>query len=218
MDRPPVLDIPVFDVAAGERVFIRGASGSGKTTLLNLLAGVSVAERGTVSVLDTDLAGLSASRRDRFRADHAGFIFQMFNLVPYLSLVENVVLPCHFSARRRARAGDMEETARRLLERMGLDPAAAAGRPVAELSVGQQQRVAAARALIGAPELLIADEPTSALDADTRGRFLDLLFAEARAAGTTIVFVSHDAVLADMFDRTVEFARINRAAEEGDTP
>ncbi|MBM3566997.1 MAG: ABC transporter ATP-binding protein [Alphaproteobacteria bacterium] len=212
---PLVLDIPAFDVAKGERVFVKGPSGSGKTTLLNLLGGVVAPESGTLSIRGQDLGALSGADRDSFRADHVGFVFQMFNLIPYLSLIENVVLPCRFSPERRRRIAARGKTpgaeARRILAHLELDPDALAGRPVAELSVGQQQRVAAARALIGAPELVIADEPTSALDADTRRSFLDLLFREVADADATLIFVSHDGGLAQAFDRTVALADLNRA-------
>ncbi len=212
---PLVLDISRLEVAAGERVFIKGPSGSGKTTLLNLLGGVAVPEAGGISIMDTDIVALGGARRDAFRADHIGFIFQMFNLVPYLSLVDNVTLPCRFSAARRRRvlerAGTLEAEARRLLGQMGLDVDALASRSVAQLSMGQQQRVAAARSLIGAPELIIADEPTSSIDAEVRRAFLDLLFGEVMQAGTTLLFVSHDPSLEAAFDRTLALAEINRA-------
>ena len=207
---PDILDIPEFRVARGQKVFLRGPSGSGKTTLLNLLGGVAVPQQGRVCVMGTDLAGLSGPGRDAFRAAHIGFVFQLFNLVPYLGLVENVTLPCRFSAARRTRAGDPAAEARRLLAHMRLDVGALARHPVSRLSVGQQQRVAAARALIGAPEVVIADEPTSSIDADARDAFLDLLFAEVGRTGATLLFVSHEAALARRFDRTVELADINR--------
>lgn len=213
--KTPVLDIPEFSVGTGERLFVSGPSGSGKTTLLNLLGGVMVPDGGAVSVLGTRLDKLSSAQRDSFRADHVGVIFQLFNLVPYLSLVENVLLPCRFSARRSARAtardGDPVSAARRLLARMGLPDALLTGRSVTDLSVGQQQRVAAARAIIGAPELLIADEPTSALDDDARQSFLDLLFETAATESQTLILVSHDRRMEAMFDRHVSLARLNRA-------
>jgi putative ABC transport system ATP-binding protein len=208
----PVLDIEALAVARGERVFVRGPSGSGKSTLLSLLAGVVVAQAGTVRVLGKDLRALSGAERDRFRADHIGFIFQMFNLIPYLSVVENVCLPCGFSARRAERAGaSMAAEAVRLLEHLDMGSSDVIGRQVTELSVGQQQRVAAARALIGRPELVIADEPTSSLDADRRTAFIDLLFRECAREDATLIFVSHDAALAPLFDRSIELAEINRA-------
>lgn len=210
----PVIDIPRFTVDPGERVFLQGPSGSGKTTLLNLLGGVAVPETGRVKILGTDINGLNGPRRDRFRADNIGFIFQMFNLIPYLSLVDNVLLPCRFSAARRRsgsqRSGRPENEAVRLLRHMDLNVAALSGRPVTQLSAGQQQRVAAARALIGAPQLVIADEPTSALDAEARHAFLDLLFREVEAADAALLFVSHDASLGMRFDRTIALSDINR--------
>ena len=215
-----LLRIDELSVHKGERLFLRGPSGSGKSTLLALLAGVLVPDQGKVLLLGRDLAGLSSARRDRLRADHVGFIFQMFNLIPYLDVLENVALPCGFSARRRARAiargSTVASEAKRLLAALDMDEPDLLSRPVTQLSVGQQQRVAAARALIGAPELVIADEPTSALDADRRDAFVQLLFRESRQAGSALVFVSHDAGLAPMFDRTVELSDINRVCAEGE--
>jgi putative ABC transport system ATP-binding protein len=207
------LDIPRFAVAAGERVFLHGPSGGGKSTLLGLLGGVAVPERGRVELIGQDIARLPGRARDRFRADHIGFIFQQFNLLPWLSALDNVLLPCTFSAQRHRRAGDARAEATRLLTELDLAPTLWA-QPAAELSVGQQQRVAAARALIGRPEILIADEPTSALDAPRQQAFIDLLLKEAAAAGAALLFVSHDARLAAHFDRTVALADINRAAVE----
>jgi putative ABC transport system ATP-binding protein len=212
---PLAIDIEHLALARGERLFLRGPSGSGKSTLLSLLAGVVIPSAGTVRVLDRDLGTLGAAQRDRFRADHIGFIFQMFNLIPYLSVVENVCLPCGFSRRRRARAqrdaNSVQQEAVRLLQHLDMGEPDVLRRPVTELSVGQQQRVAAARALIGAPELVIADEPTSALDADRRMAFLDLLFRECARERSALIFVSHDPALAARFDRAVQFDEINRA-------
>ena len=202
-------------VSRGERVFIEGASGSGKSTLLCLLAGVVTPQQGEIWVLGQRIDRLGGARRDRFRSDHIGFIFQLFNLIPYLSVLENVTLPCRFSPMRRAAAlnngSSLEAAALRLLSHLDLDQGLMA-RPVTELSVGQQQRVAAARALMGRPEILIADEPTSSLDADRRAAFLELLFRECEAAGTTLVFVSHDVTLERFFDRTIALTEINRVA------
>lgn len=213
---PAIIDIAELRVARGERLFLRGPSGSGKSTLLSLLGGIVTPAKGSVRVLGQDLGTRSGAARDRFRADHIGFIFQMFNLVPYLSVVENVCLGCAFSARRRARAqrsgGSMADEALRLLAHLDMaDPGLLRG-TVTELSVGQQQRVAAARALIGAPELVVADEPTSALDADRRAGFLRLLFDECNRESSTLIFVSHDASLGAQFDRTVDLPVINRGA------
>lgn len=210
-----VLDIGSLRVARGERVFVRGPSGSGKTTLLSLIGGIVQPDAGTVAVDGVELGSLSRGMRDGFRADRIGFVFQMFNLLPFLGLVDNVLLPCRFSTRRRERAvaagGSLPDEARRLLAALRLDVPALERRSVAELSVGQQQRVAVARALIGSPPLVVADEPTSALDADARHDFLELLFAEIDAAGATLLFVSHDRGIERPFDRTIDLTTLNRA-------
>ena len=214
-----VLNIPFMTIERGQHVFIAGPSGSGKSTLLGLLAGVSIPQTGQIDVLGHQLEKMSGSARDRFRADHMGVIFQMFNLVPYLSVVENVTLPCRFSRRRAARTADgvrPEVEAVRLLSRLGIsDPLLQ--RPVTDLSVGQQQRVAAARALIGAPEVIIADEPTSSLDAGHRRSFIRLLFEECDKAKATLVFVSHDTALEPLFHRTIQLNAINQAASTEST-
>ncbi|MGC4028478.1 MAG: ABC transporter ATP-binding protein [Steroidobacteraceae bacterium] len=206
---PPLLGIGQLAIGQGERVFLRGPSGSGKSTLLGLIGGVLVPARGSVRLLGTDIASLGASDRDRFRGEHLGFIFQMFNLIPYLDVLQNVLLPTEFSRARRDRVGaDQAGEARRLLQALGLT-GDMLGRKVTQLSIGQQQRVAAARALLGRPEILIADEPTSALDTDTRAGFLELLLNQCRQLGTTLLFVSHDTSLQVHFDRTLAMADIN---------
>jgi putative ABC transport system ATP-binding protein len=211
------LDILLFEVHAGERVFLHGPSGSGKSTLLGLLGGVLIPERGSLHLLGKELTQLRPAARDRFRADHIGFLFQLFNLIPYLSVVDNVLLPCRFSARRLARATAAGNTpageAQRLLTQLDLDPALHR-RQVTRLSVGQQQRVAAARALIGQPEIVIADEPTSALDAERQGAFLELLRDECERNGSTLLFVSHDRRLAAGFDRELSLTTLG--ATSGD--
>ena len=212
--KPPLLDVPSLRILRGERVFLRGPSGSGKSTLLGLVGGVLVPQRGSVRLLGTDLATLSPGARDRFRGEHLGFIFQMFNLIPYLGVLENVLLPAQFSPARAARVpgGDLAAEGRRLLAALGLGSPDLLGRPVTELSIGQQQRVAAARALLGGPEILVADEPTSALDHAARGQFLQLLMDECRAQGATLLFVSHDTSLGPLFDRVLSLAELDRKA------
>jgi putative ABC transport system ATP-binding protein len=162
------------------------------------------------------LGALAGTARDRFRADHIGVIFQMFNLIPYLSVTENVCLPCAFSSRRRERCEQsgtsVREVAGRLLDHLDMGGDEMSRRQVTELSVGQQQRVAAARSLMGAPELVLADEPTSSLDADRRAAFLELLFRECARERATLIFVTHDVTLAPLFDRAVEFAELNHVA------
>lgn len=205
------LSIPNFQVDRGERVFLQGASGSGKSTLLSLLGGVLVPQQGRLQVLDTDLTRMTSSERDRFRVDHVGLLFQQFNLVPYLSVRENVILPCRFSQRRRGRAlesaDSLELSADRLLGQLGLDQTYAQQR-VTSLSVGQQQRVAAARSLMGHPELIIADEPTSALDADRQSEFLDVLLGRCNEEGVTLIFVSHDQRLEHHFNRSINLSEL----------
>jgi len=212
--QPPCLDVARFSIGAGETVFLHGPSGSGKTTLLSLLAGILLAQAGAVAVAGHDLGTLAARRRDGFRADHIGILFQQFNLVPYLSALENVLLPCRFSARRTRQATAAGLTPRqeaaRLLGRLGIGQLLHT-RPAAALSVGEQQRVAAARALIGQPTLLIADEPTSALDEDNAHAFLDLLLSEC-GDSCALLLVSHDLRLAPRFDRSVAMADLNRVA------
>ncbi|MDE0420455.1 MAG: ABC transporter ATP-binding protein [Gammaproteobacteria bacterium] len=215
----PVVDIAQLEVARGERLFVEGPSGSGKSTLLCLVAGILTPTGGTVDVLGESVSALGAAARDRFRAENIGFVFQMFNLLPYLSLVDNVVLPCHFSRARAEVAlqnsASLADEAMRLLERLGLGTNALRGRRVTELSIGQQQRVAVARALIGRPPLVVADEPTSAMDATARIAFVKLLLEECATAGSTVVFVSHDPSLAASFGRSVSMRKINAAPMEG---
>lgn len=209
----PCIDIERLHVAAGETLFLHGPSGCGKSTLLSLMAGVLVADAGRVTLLGHDWASLSGAARDRCRVAHVGYIFQQFNLLPYLSVLDNVLLPCRFSPRRRAQAaqdGSARAQAEALLDGMGLAPALWR-RTAMTLSVGQQQRVAAARALIGRPELVIADEPTSALDEVHRDAFLDVLLAACAAHRSALVFVSHDRRLAARFGRELSLPDINRA-------
>ena len=205
------LRIDRLDVAAGRAVFLHGPSGCGKSTLLGLMAGVLVAGAGQVVLLGQDWAALRGGQRDARRAEQVGVIFQQFNLLPYLSVFDNVLLPCRFSGARAQRCGGgPAAAAAALLERMSLPPALWRRRADA-LSVGQQQRVAAARALIGRPALVIADEPSSALDAALRDDFMALLLGECRAGGSTLVFVSHDERLAAQFDERLSLPALNRA-------
>ena len=213
---PLLLDIPTFKVEAGEKIFLEGPSGSGKTSLLNILGAICPPEHGSVKVNGTDVAKLIGAARDTFRADHIGIIFQMFNLIPYLSPLDNIILPCRFSKRRFASAikrSGIKEEGLRLLAHMQLHDGLNINSPTFELSVGQQQRVAAARSLIGSPELIIADEPTSALDHKTRESFLNLLLEEAANSDITLLFISHDASLAGLFDRRIKLNNINEACK-----
>jgi putative ABC transport system ATP-binding protein len=206
----PVVTIPKFEVDQGERLFLFGPSGSGKTTLLGLISGVLEPWKGAIEVLDQNLVPLKPAERDAFRGTRLGYIFQLFNLIPYLNVRENITLPCRFHAGRRARLTQTpDQEAVRLARHLGIQDLL--DQPVTSLSVGQQQRVAAARALIGAPELIIADEPTSSLDYDHRERFLELVFDSVKEAGSTLLFVSHDRSLMPLFDRVLSLTELNTA-------
>jgi len=206
-----VLRIRELEIPTGERVFLFGSSGSGKTTLLGLLAGVLETRQGSLQVLGKELTRMSRADRDAFRGAHVGYIFQLFNLIPYLTVLENITLPCRMSRQRRARLGGvaLDEAAMELASQLNIGHLLSEN--VLALSVGQQQRVAAARALLGSPELIIADEPTSSLDADHREQFIEVLFALARPAQATVVFVSHDRRLEPLFGRSIALSDINRA-------
>lgn len=207
-----VLQNASLDVAAGERVMLRGPSGSGKSTLLAAISGVIDIPVGAVSVAGQDIGTLPASKRDRFRADHMGPVFQVFNLMPWLSAMDNILLPCRFSKRRRERVtGPLEKEARRLMTALGLGPDMLGASKASALSVGQQQRVAAARALIGAPEVILADEPTSALDPETKETFMQMLSQQAQESGAALLMVSHDSGLDHHFDRVVQISDLTQA-------
>lgn len=205
------LHIDELSVEPGEKIFLHGPSGSGKSTLLELLAGVLVPSSGSISLLSKKLESLSPAQRDAFRADHIGYIFQSFNLIPYLSVEENITLPLYLSAQKRTKVSAATEKSEifKLTSELGIEQLL--DKKVSELSVGQQQRVAVARALMGSPEIILADEPTSALDHDHREKFIKLLFTVASKHNSTIIFVSHDKTLESIFDRSVSLAAINKA-------
>jgi putative ABC transport system ATP-binding protein len=177
---------------------------------LEILAGILKAQEGRVQILGQDLSAMSDKHRDQFRASHLGYIFQSFNLIPYLSVEENIELPYHLSAERRARVkdDDARRTVQNLCERLGISHLLE--KRVTELSIGQQQRVAVARALFGRPDLILADEPTSSLDMDHRERFLKLLFELCDQHGTTVLFVSHDRSIQHLFTRSVSLESVNQ--------
>lgn len=212
-----VLDIKDFQMQNHEKVFLYGPSGCGKTTLLEILAGVLVPQQGQVIICDNDLMKMSSMQRDAFRANHIGYIFQSFNLIPYLNVEENITLPVYLSQQRQKKLGAefshdlLKEKVVELCTQLGIQDFI--HKSVSELSVGQQQRVAAARALLGHPELILADEPTSALDFDHRERFIQLLFDVCQKAKTSVLFVSHDRTLQSLFDRSVSLLDINKVAK-----
>jgi putative ABC transport system ATP-binding protein len=207
--------VPEFSVRRGESVLLLGESGSGKSTLLSMICGTILADSGTVAVDGTELKGLPGWSRDRFRAERIGVVFQQFNLLPFGSVADNIMLPLRFAPQRRNRCPEPRRRAAELCRSLGL-PDGVASTKAANLSVGQQQRVAVARALIGGPPILIADEPTSSLDELAQSNFLDLMFEQITAEGATLLMVSHDPRLANRFDRVVnitDIVTIERQAE-----
>lgn len=208
------LTVPQLSVSAGETVLLLGESGSGKSTLLSLICGTISPNRGAVTLAGTEITSLSRRARDRLRAEQIGVIFQQFNLLPFGSVLDNILLPLRFAPKRRKRAGDAAAEAASLCAALGL-PDDVVRMKASALSVGQQQRVAVARALIGQPQLIVADEPTSALDANSQSAFLDLLFKQTAVHNTSLLMVSHDPRLGDHFDRVLrieDIAQTERAS------
>ncbi|MEO1138083.1 MAG: ABC transporter ATP-binding protein [Pseudomonadota bacterium] len=208
------MSVPDFRLATAETVLLLGESGSGKSTLLSLICGTTQPGAGRVTVAGTDITKLSGGARDRFRAEQIGVIFQQFNLLPFGTVADNILLPLRFAPERRQRSVPARQVAADLCRTLGLPDAVFTAR-ASTLSVGQQQRVAVARALIGQPPLIIADEPTSALDAGSQAAFLDLLFQQTATNGASLLMVSHDPRLATRFDRVArieDIARIERDA------
>lgn len=201
-----------FQLKKNESGILVGPSGAGKSTLLSILCGILSPQKGMTQILGENIEDMSDSERDRFRANHMGIIFQQFNLVPYLSAIDNVLLPLHFSPTRRQASGKIQSKtnaeAKRLLDALGINSKTLGIQKAATLSIGQQQRVAAARAFIGSPELIIADEPTSSLDEKNQTEFLEQLFKQKDATGTSLLMVSHNKNISKRFDRLIELEKI----------
>lgn len=207
-DDNPTLKIESLQIKKGEKVLIKGRSGSGKSTLLSLLSGVQVIDSGELLIKGENLKDMKAEERDHFRGNHIGYIFQQFNLLPYLTVSENILSPLIFSDLKKSREKEDHHTRVELLLNhlsLDVDP----HKSVQSLSIGQQQRVAAARALIGEPEIIIADEPTSALDRETSEDLIQHLFKECERLDTTLIFVSHDDSLDSLFPRIIKIEEIN---------
>ncbi|MFA6192163.1 MAG: ATP-binding cassette domain-containing protein [Sulfurimonas sp.] len=203
-DKESVLDIESLQIKEGGHIFLHGKSGSAKSTFLNLLCGVLEPTFGDIEVLGTKFSSLNGLQKDKFRADNYGVIFQQFNLLPYLNVEENISLACGFSKAKRATKEEIESLLDALELSVDLKTSAM------KLSVGQQQRVAVARALIGKPKIILADEPTSALDSQTKESFMRVLFNQIEAQNSTLIFVSHDKSLASSFNTVYDFAKLNR--------
>jgi putative ABC transport system ATP-binding protein len=197
------LRIPRFSIASGERVALLGPSGCGKTTFLALVAGILVPRSGTVTVDDTALSTLGDAARRRFRATRVGFVFQRFELLDHLPVIENILLPFRINRDLRL-TPEIHDRARRLASDLGL--AKTLGRRPARLSQGEQQRVAIARALVTRPALLLADEPTGNVDPTRKEAIKSLLFDQA--AGAALLFITHDHSLLPGFDRVIDFSKL----------
>jgi putative ABC transport system ATP-binding protein len=205
-----ILDIREWTVPDNKHVFVYGASGCGKSTLLNLVSGMLPASEGEVTVLGQRLDKMSRRQRDQFRANHIGYVFQQFNLIPYLDAMDNIRLARHFSKDRKTK--NIESDIQELLSSLNIS-ANDWHKPAAKLSIGQQQRVAIARALINKPELLIADEPTSSLDQNNRDNFMSVLMSLVESHNTSLLFVSHDMTLSSYFDRIDALSEFNLSGE-----
>lgn len=203
-ERLPILDVRELNLAAGEQVVVRGRSGCGKTTLLHSIAGLTTVDSGKIEVKATDVTRLTEARRDRFRAQHIGYVFQTFNLLPAFTALENVLLGMTFTGQRSnpARANE-------LLQRVGLGHRTT-HKPAA-LSVGEQQRVAVARALANEPVLLLADEPTANVDPGHQQQVVDLVRDACRKENVTLLLVTHAPEVSRQFERVVELEEVNRA-------
>jgi len=195
---------PDIGLKRGQRLLISGFSGCGKTTLLSLIAGALKLQAGDIKFDGINYSTMSSLLLDQFRADHIGYIFQTLNLIPFLSVSENIALGVRFSQSRKSKVSNLNQEVVRLVSSLGLEREALKI-PVSRLSVGQQQRVAAARALIGNPDLILADEPTSALDSDTTKKFLNEVMETFDSNKQAIIMVSHDASIAPYFDTVIDF-------------
>ena len=203
-----ILNIKSLLIEQGEKVFIYGPSGSGKSTLLNLMAAVASPNSGSVTILGENESELSNVEKDRLRGDYIGFIFQSFNLIPYLTIYENILLPLKSSQKKRSKVHNIiNKEIQRISLHLNINELL--HKRVTELSIGQQQRVAVARALIGDPEIIIADEPTSSLDEEVTDSFMQLLVDEHKKKKFTLIFVSHDRRLTKFFDREISLSDIN---------
>ena len=204
-----ILNINSWQVTQGNHLFIHGDSGSGKSTLLNLICGIHRANKGAVKVLGENLNELSGHKRDKFRANHIGYIFQQFNLIEYLDAIDNIKLAATFS--KNTSAKNLDDDIKSLLSKLKVD-SLDWHKPVNQLSIGQQQRIGIARALINKPKLIIADEPTSSLDQSARNSFMSLLISLCQEHDSTLLFVSHDMSLQSHFKSVVALSEINNIA------
>ncbi len=197
------LSFPDLQLHAGEKILIVGPSGSGKSTFLNLLSGVLPNQHGTITLNGCDYTTQTRQQLDQLRADHIGIIFQSLNLIPYLTGFENAALSLQFSKERRAQVTDINTSIDQLADGLGLTSDILAKQPKA-MSIGQQQRIAVIRAMLGKPALILADEPTSALDPVATEQFMTELTRSIDPTKQAVIVVSHNPALIPLFDRVVQ--------------
>ena len=199
--------VPKLEVGRGKKVLFLGESGSGKTTLLSLICGFLEPLSGSISINDKIISDLTSTNKDAYRSDNIGIIFQQFNLLPYANVIDNIILPLYFSKQRSKKVENKINAAMNLCDQLRL-PESILNQKASNLSVGQQQRVAVARALIGSPSIIVADEPTSSLDAEAQELFLDLMFDQISKNSSTLLMVSHDKSLTNYFDQVIDINEI----------
>lgn len=199
--------VPKLEVCRGKKVLFLGESGSGKTTLLSLICGFLEPLSGSISINEKIISNLTSTNKDAYRSDNIGIIFQQFNLLPYANVIDNIVLPLYFSKQRSKKVENKTNAAMTLCDQLRL-PESILNQKASNLSVGQQQRVAVARALIGSPSIIVADEPTSSLDTETQELFLDLMFDQISKNSSTLLMVSHDKSLTNYFDQVIDINEI----------
>ena len=199
--------VPKLEVGRGKKVLFLGESGSGKTTLLSLICGFLEPLSGSISINDKIISDLTSTNKDAYRSDNIGIIFQQFNLLPYANVIDNIILPLYFSKQRSKKVENKTNAAMTLCDQLRL-PESILNQKASNLSVGQQQRVAVARALIGSPSIIVADEPTSSLDTEAQELFLDLMFDQISKNSSTLLMVSHDKSLTNYFDQVIDINEI----------
>ena len=199
--------VPKLEVGRGKKVLFLGESGSGKTTLLSLICGFLEPLSGSISINDKIISDLTSTNKDAYRSDNIGIIFQQFNLLPYANVIDNIILPLYFSKQRLKKVENKINAAMNLCDQLRL-PESILNQKASNLSVGQQQRVAVARALIGSPSIIVADEPTSSLDTEAQELFLDLMFDQISKNSSTLLMVSHDKSLTNYFDQVIDINEI----------
>ena len=199
--------VPKLEVSRGKKVLFLGESGSGKTTLLSLICGFLEPLSGSISINDKIISDLTSTNKDAYRSDNIGIIFQQFNLLPYANVIDNIILPLYFSKQRSKKVENKINAAMNLCDQLRL-PESILNQKASNLSVGQQQRVAVARALIGSPSIIVADEPTSSLDTEAQELFLNLMFDQISKNSSTLLMVSHDKSLTNYFDQVIDINEI----------